>query len=171
MAVNWLPVNLYTILNRLSVIKFRNQVTENHSCDWEGAVSVGRTGTRDQWLGTACRRRGRWPSAWHAWAHVGKWDYAHRCQRLFTMAEGKGRARQEQCSNHFSNHVGWVKSLFINMQLLLHCRTCCLVISAHALQPRLNDVNWWGSDDIKRTVPPPHWLIIFPRFTGGLCSH
>ena len=27
-----------------------------------------------------------------------------------------------------------------------------------------------SADDIKRILPPPHWLIMFQCFSGGLCS-
>jgi len=45
--------------------------------------------------------------------------------------------------------------------------------AAWRLWPVNNQSGPSAADDIKR-IPPPHWLVnlvMFPRFSGGLCSH
>ena len=115
---------------------------------------------------------------------------------IFVLSVGKQNGPCK-CGREHSNHINWVKQLldilmilFIGYtqwrqytlhywqavvdshQLLLHCMPWCLKISAQAVQPRLNDVSWLGSDDLRpsRDVNSHVTLLFFCQVNNArLC--
>jgi len=127
---------------------------------------------------------GKWLSMQCVCMHMGKWDYAHSLSTSLWRGRRGGWARwvqqtmqqprqlsQETVGYFFTGYMQWTSIHHVTDRQLLTLINCYYTtttpvgISTHTLQPRLNDVSWWGSDDIKQIVPPPHWLIMFPCTT------
>jgi len=58
-------------------------------------------------------------------------------------------------------------SFLMNRIRLSFRKMCCVYVLICTTIPVSGQIL---ADDIKRILPHPHWLVTFPRFSGGLCS-